>query len=256
MLDTAIEAAKEAGEILKSYFETSLEKRLKDDKSIVTEADEKAEASIIEIIKTKYPDHGFWGEESGKQNAQAEYVWVIDPLDGTNNFVNGIPLFATSIGLVRNNVPVAAAVYNPVTDSMFSAEQGKGAWWNGKTMHVSEQGADTAMITIGTSSKAEDKELVHKCFVASKDYVKSVRYLGSAVLELAYLARGGTEGVLNIGTKKWDYAAGSLLVLEAGGAITDFQGKPWDFSQNYFIASNGVIHPHLVRLMQDIQHGQ
>src|SRR3989344_4056495 len=89
MLDTAIEAAKEAGEILKKYFETSLEKRLKDDKSIVTEADEKAEARIIEIIKTKYPDHGFWGEESGKQNTGAEYTWVIDPLDGTNNFVNG-----------------------------------------------------------------------------------------------------------------------------------------------------------------------
>lgn len=250
MLDTAIQTAKEAGEILKKYFETSLEKRLKDDKSIVTEADEKAEARIIEIIKNKYPNHGILGEESGEQEGDGEYVWVIDPLDGTQNFVNGIPIFATSIGLVRNNVPVAAAVYNPVTDSLFSAEQGKGAFWNGHPMHVSEQTPDTAMITIGTSSKPEDKELVRNCFVGSKDYVKSVRYLGSAVLELAYLARGGTEGFLNIGTKKWDYAAGSLLVLEAGGTVTDFQGNPWEFSNNYFIASNGIIHTKLLELVK------
>ena len=252
MLDTAIEAAKEAGEILKSYFETSLEKRVKDDKSIVTEADEKAEARIIEIIKTKYPDHGFLGEESGKQNAGAEYTWVIDPLDGTNNFVNGIPIFGTSIGLVKDNTPILGVIYNPVTDTMFVAERGKGAFWNGHSIHVSEQHEDTAMIAIDTSSKPADKELVKKCFVRSTEYVKIVRYLGSAVLGLGYLARGGTEGYINIGTNPWDYAAGSIIVLEAGGTITDFQGKPWDFSKNYFVASNGVIHAKLLELLKSV----
>jgi myo-inositol-1(or 4)-monophosphatase len=252
MLDTAVQAAKEAGEILKEYFETSLEKRQKDDKSVVTIADEQAEQRIIEIIKNAYPTHGFLGEESGEQNANAEYVWVIDPLDGTHNFVNGIPIFATSIGLVKDNTPIVGVIYNPATDTLFSAEQGKGAFWNGHVIHVSEQTADTAMITIGTSSKPEDKELVRQYFVQSTQYVKSVRYLGSVVLELAYLARGGTEGYINIGTHPWDYAAGSIIVLEAGGTITNFKGEPWDFSQNYFIASNGVIHKKLVELAKSI----
>ena len=253
MLDTAIEAAKEAGEILKEYFETSLEKRLKDDNSIVTVADEKAEARIIEILKRAYPDHGFLGEEFGEQNSQAEYVWVIDPLDGTNNFVNGIPIFGASIGLVKNNTPILGVIYNPVTNSMFWAQQGKGAFWNGNRIHVSEQEADTAMITIGTSSKPKDKKLVRDYFTRSAQYVKSVRYLGSAVLELAYLARGGTEGFISVGTKKWDYAAGTLLVLEAGGTITDFHGDPWDLNKNYFIASNGIAHEQLLALIKSIQ---
>jgi myo-inositol-1(or 4)-monophosphatase len=254
MLDTAMKAAKEAGAILERYFETSLEKRLKDDNSIVTEADEKAEEKIIENITRMYPDHGILGEESGKQTGAGEYTWIIDPLDGTQNFVNGIPLFAVSIGVVRENMPVVGVVYNPITDTLFYAEQGKGAYWNGHKIRVSAQELNTAMITIGTSSKPEDKDLVRKCFAAANGYVKSVRYLGSAVLELAYLARGGTEGFLNIGTKPWDYAAGSLLVLEAGGTITGFTGGAWNFTNNYFIASNGVIHSSLLQLMETVQH--
>ncbi len=251
MLEIAIQAAKEAGEILKRYFETSLERRLKDDSSIVTEADEKAEERIIEIIRKQYPDHGFLGEETGEQNSNAEYVWIIDPLDGTRNFVNGIPIFATSIGLVRSGRPIIGVIYNPVTDTLFSGKEGSGAYWNGKQVYVSEREASDATFTMGTSSKAEDKNLVAQCFVRAETYVRSVRYLGSAVLELGYVARGGMEGCIHIGTKKWDYAAGALLVLEAGGTLTDFEGNPWDMSKNYFIASNGKIHPQLLALVKN-----
>ena len=248
MLETAIEAAKEGGKILEKYFETNLQRETKEDSSIVTIADRETEDKIVEIIKAKYPEHGFLGEEGGETDTGSEYSWVIDPLDGTRNFVNGIPIFAISIALLKGNEHIASVIYNPLTDAMFSAEKGKGSFCNGYQFHVSAQDARTALVTIGTSIKKENKELVAKFFSNALNYVAAVRYLGSAALELAYLARGGTEGFINIGTKKWDYAAGTLLVLEAGGTITDFEGNPWDLSKDYFLASNGIIHPELLEL--------
>ena len=250
MLETAIKAAKNAGIILEKYFETNLQRELKDDASIVTIADKEIEKTIIQTISEVYPDHTFLGEEGGEQNQGSEFTWVIDPIDGTTNFVNGIPLFAISIALVKNNEHVVSVIYNPITETLFSAEKGKGAYCNGSRFNVSDQDAKTGMITIGTSSGAKDKELVRKLFYHAHDYIKSVRYLGSAVIELGYLARGGTEGFVNVGTKKWDYAAGTLLVLEAGGMITDFDGNSWQLDQNYFLASNKIIHPQLLELIK------
>ena len=253
MLDAAIQAAKEGGEILKAHFQTALQQRLKEDATIVTEADEEAEKEILKVIRSKYPAHNFLGEEGGELEAGSEYSWIIDPLDGTRNFVNGIPIFAISIALVRGNEHIASVVYNPLTEELFSAEKGKGSFCNGHKFTVSKQDAKSGMITIGTSSAKESKEIAAKLFTNALQYVGAVRYLGSSVLELAYLARGGTEGFINAGTKKWDYAAGTLLVLEAGGQISDFEGNPWDLSKNYFIASNGVIHPQLLELAKSIQ---
>ncbi len=249
MLHTATKAAKEGGGVLQKYFQSSLlERRFKDDNTLATQADEEAEKRIIEVIKQYYPDHAILGEESGHQDTGSQYTWIIDPLDGTQNFVNGIPIFATSIALVKNDEPIVSAIFNPITNDLFAGEKGKGAFCNGQKLAVSQQQAHTAMITIGTSSRTEDKDLVRRYFFHAREYVKSVRYLGSAALELCYLARGGTEGFINIGTNKWDYAAGVLLVQEAGGVITDFQGNPWSFNQNYFLASNGTIHSELLEL--------
>lgn len=255
MLQTAMQAAKEGGGVLKKYFQSSLlERRLKDDNTLATQADEEAEKSIIEIIKKNYPDHAILAEESGHQDTTSEYTWIIDPLDGTQNFVNGIPIFAISIALAKNDEPIVSVIFNPITNDLFAAEKGKGSFCNEHKLSVSSQKADAAMITIGTSSKSQDKDLVRRCFFHARDYVKSVRYLGSAALELCYLARGGTEGFINIGTSKWDYGAGVLLVQEAGGKLSDFHGNPWNFSQNYFLASNGVIHPALLELAKTAQH--
>ena len=250
MLETAIKAAKNAGVVLKKYFETNLQREIKDDGSIVTIADKETEKIIIQTISEVYPDHAFLGEEGGEQNQGSEFIWVIDPIDGTTNFVNGIPLFAISIALLKNDEHVVSVIYNPITDTIFVAEKGKGAYCNGRRFSVSSQDAKTGMITIGTSSGAKDKELVRKLFYHAHDYIKSVRYLGSAVIELGYLARGGTEGFINVGTKKWDYAAGTLIVLEAKGIITNFDGNPWQLDQNYFIASNKIIHPELLELVK------
>ena len=253
MLDTAIQAAKEGGEILEKYFQSSLlERRLKDDKSIVTQADEEIEKRIIEIIRKDYPDHAILAEESGKEETGSNYVWIIDPIDGTRNFANGIPIFAISIALVKDDEPIVAAIYNPITNDLFCAEKGRGAFWNGRQISVSTQQADKAMITLAPSHKPEDRDLLLRYFSHAKQYINSFRYLGSAALELCYLARGGTEGFISIGLSKWDYAAGALLVLEAGGKMTDFDGNPWTFDQNYFLASNGAIHPQLLELTRAV----
>jgi myo-inositol-1(or 4)-monophosphatase len=248
MLDAAIEAAKKGGELLLKYFEmTGLERDLKDDKSFVTKADTEAETAIVATLTTSYPDHGFLGEEGSDTKPDAEYRWVIDPLDGTKNFVNGIPLFAVSLGLMRGNDVVAAVVYNPVTRSLYAAEKGKGTTYNGKKVGVSPQEAKMGIVTFGPGQK--DKKELGDYFSRAEDYFKSKRYLGATALELGYLARGGTEGFVSLGLNKWDYAAGTLLITEAGGTITAYDGSPWSMEQNYFIASNGIAHDALKALV-------
>lgn len=248
MLNVALDAAKKAGETLVRYFEMpSLERQMKDDKSFVTEADTECEKIIVSTLRAAYPDHGFLGEEGSDTNPDAEYRWVIDPLDATRNFANGIPLFAISIAAVKESVPVVAVVYNPVTRSLYTAERGRGAAYNGAPMRVSTQRADAGLVTFGPGQK--DKAQLSTLFNNAETYFRSKRYLGCTALELAYVARGGTEAFVCIGLKKWDYAAGTLLVEEAGGTITAFDGSPWNIEQNYFIASNGVAHDAVLRLV-------
>lgn len=259
-LDVAISAAKKAGAITLRYFETSLAREVKEDKSFVTAADKEAERAIVAEIKKHFPDHGMVGEESGEEKTASDFQWVIDPLDGTANFVNGIPLFSVSIAALKGGIPVAAVVYGPVGDSLYVAAKAKGttwtpsggsdsAWRKGKRVHVSDGSTEHAMITFGPGKK--EKERLNRMFSATEKFVKSKRYLGCAALELAYVARGGTEGFVCAGLNQWDYAAGVLLVIEAGGTLTDFSGKPWIFgSSDYFIASNGVVHEALLDLVK------
>ena len=221
---------------------------MKDDKSFVTKADEEAEQAIVSHIREQYPDHGFLGEEGSHTKTDAEYVWVIDPLDGTKNFLNGIPLFAVSVALLVRGAPAAAVVYNPTTRSLYAAEKGKGATYNGKKIAVSKQPAEMGVVTFGPGQK--DKHTLNVFFERSEKFFKSKRYLGCTALELGYVARGGTEGFVCIGLKKWDYAAGALLVEEAGGVLTDYDGNPWSIEKNYFVASNGVAHEAILSLVR------
>lgn len=251
MMHIAIEAAQKGGEVLSKYFEmVGLERELKDDTSFVTKADAEAEEVIVRTIRDAYPNHGFLGEEGSNANADAEYVWVIDPLDGTKNFVNGIPIFAISIALLKGDVVVAAVVYNPITHSVYTAEKGHGTTYNGTPVTVSKQEAHLGVVTFGPGQK--DKETLNTLFTGSEKFFKSKRYLGCTALELGYVARGGTEGFVCIGLKTWDYAAGALLITEAGGTITTWKGEPWRLEENYFIASNGVAHDAMKALVQGI----
>lgn len=252
MLNVVVEAAQKAGEVLAHYFEmTALEREVKDDKSFCTRADRESEEIIVSILKKTFPGHGIVGEEGTNHNPNTRLQWIIDPLDGTNNFVNGIPLFAVSIALLENNTPILSVVYNPITRSLYSAEKGNGMIYNGKSARVSDQTADAGIVGFGPGGK-EGKQKLDRIFTNATLYFKSKRYLGATALELAYLARGGTEAFICLGLKKWDYAGGALLIQEAGGTITDFQGKPWTLDQNFFIASNGVAHNDLIKVMQTI----
>lgn len=249
MLETAIEAAQHAGAQVEKYFETTgLERNEKDDTSFVTKADTEAEEVIVSLIRERFPDHGILGEEGSEVNSEAEYQWVIDPIDGTRNFTNGIPLFAVSIAVLYQGEPVVGVVYNPATHSLYAAEKGKGATFNGAPMRVSVQDAKKGVVTFGPG-QGDAKEKLRAFFQNGEHYFRSVRYLGCTALELAYVARGGTEGFVCIGLKPWDYAAGRVLLLEAGGTITDYEGKACGIEQNYFIASNGVAHEALRALV-------
>lgn len=245
-LDIAIKAAQAGGIVLKDYFETPLHGEEKVDKSFVTKADKESEAAVCAVLRAAFPDAAILGEECGAIKGTSEDRWVIDPLDGTANFMNAIPIFCVSIALVRGDEVVVAVVYNPVTESLFVAEKGEGAFWNDTPIRVSDDTKKNVVITFGRSSKKEDGEHVNTLFVGMQRKGFRVRYLGSAALELAYLARGGTDGYVNLGTNLWDYAAGVLLVQEAGGTITTLQGGEWNLGEKYFVASNGKIHEVLV----------
>lgn len=248
-LAVAIAAAKKAGAVTLCHFETSVARAVKADKSFVTAADTEAEAVILKEIQKHFPDHSILSEESGAEKRGSEFEWVIDPLDGTANFVNGIPLFSVSIAVLKNGIPHAAVVYQPVGDSLYAASSGKGVTWKGKRVRVSDGNTEHAMISFGPGRK--EKEQLNRLFSRAEQFVKSKRYLGCAALELAYLARGGTEGFVCFGLNTWDYAAGALLVSEAGGTITDFEGRPWSFgSGDHFIASNGKVHDALRALVK------
>ncbi|MDO8594264.1 MAG: inositol monophosphatase [bacterium] len=247
LLSVAIEAAKKGGAVVSDYFETAIEREVKADKSFVTAADKGSETAILREIKKHFPDHGILSEESEEEKSSSPFQWVIDPLDGTANFLNGIPMFAVSVAVLKEGAPIAGVVYHPVGGSVYAAEKGKGMFWKGTPACVSSDGPEHAMISFGPGKR--EKEHLNKMLYKAEGFVKSKRYLGCTALELAFVARGGTEGFICIGLNKWDYAAGVLLVTEGGGKITDFAGKPWTFgSGDYFIASNGKIHGELLKL--------
>lgn len=247
LLTTATLAAKAGGAILREYFETAVERERKADNSFVTEADRRSEEMIVSILGKEFPDYSILGEESGLNDKKSEWAWIIDPLDGTHNFMNAIPIFAISIALMRGDDILLGVVYNPVTHSLFTGVRGRGVMWNNKKTRVSSDTTKSVTVTFGKSPKQEEAVYSNTLFVAYQQYGYKTRHLGSAALELAYLARGGTEGFINCGTRLWDYAAGALLVLEAGGMITDWRGKEWKSSEAYFVASNGKIHNTLLK---------
>jgi|SRR3989344_1329232 len=246
-LEVAIKAALEAGKILEKYFETEIERNYKDDKSVVTLADREAEDKIKEIIIENFPNHSILGEETGLTQNKSEYIWHIDPLDGTTNFANGIPLFAVSIALEHEQKIITSVVYNPVTNNLFYTEKDKGAYFNNKKIFVSSDNESQCIVTIAAGKQKEKKDLERNLWYYLPEKIRSMRHFGCTALELSYVARGGIEANIQIGLHTYDFAAGALLVQEAGGKITTLDGGVWRFPDSYFIASNGVFHDLLVK---------
>ncbi|MGF7049378.1 myo-inositol-1(or 4)-monophosphatase [Paenibacillus sp. DS2015] len=260
----AINAAAKAGEWIKSRLGTVKELNTKySAQDLVTEVDKGAEQMIRKLILTHFPDHAILGEEGvepgPKASAQAleetlkeEYVWIVDPVDGTTNYVHGFPFYSISIALAHKGEIIVGVIYDPSRDELFVAEKGKGAYVHGKPTVVSgEVTLETSLIATGFPA---DQTFALPINMAGLQHlapqVRNIRSGGSAALHMAYVAAGRLTGFWEIGLNAWDLAAGALLVTESGGTVSDTTGRPYELSVRHIVASNGAIHSQLVNALQ------
>ena len=255
LLETAKTAAHEAGKILLEHFGkiNKSDIRKKSENDFLSFVDESSEKKIIEIIRSNFPDHEILAEESGSDNIKSPYRWIIDPLDGTTNYLNRIPVFAVSIAVEYEKEIITGVVYDPIHKEMFWAEKGNGAFCNGSQISVSTTCAlDESFIATGFPFKCKNvlKEYLN-VFNAIFSRCTGARRLGSAAIDLAYIACGKFDGFWEIGLKPWDIAAGAILITEAGGTITDFWDKPNYMNSSYVLASNKKIHTTLGEIIRE-----
>jgi len=254
MLDTAKKAAREAGIILMENFRkiANHDIREKRENDFLTFVDESAERKIIQTIHERYPEHSIFAEESGEDRKKSDYTWIIDPLDGTRNYISGIPVFGVSIALEERNRIVLGVIYDPVHDELFTAERNKGAYVNGKEIRVNDQGNLTQCL-VATGFPFRFKRYLSPymdCLRDVLDRASGIRRMGAASIDLAYVACGRFSGFWELGLSPWDVAAGSLLISEAGGVNTDFWGNDDFLYKSYIASSNGKIHDALLGIIR------
>lgn len=260
----AINCASKAGEWIKSRLGTYKELNTKfSPQDLVTDVDKGAELMIRKLILTHFPEHSILGEEGVPPGAEAsaealsqmrdsEYLWIIDPIDGTTNYVHGMPFFCVSIALAHQGEVIVGVIYDPIRDELFVAEKGKGAYMHGQRCRVSEDPtlADS-IIAVGFNP---DRNFAlpenMKGITALSEHARSLRALGSAALHLAYVAAGRISGYYEVGLNVWDVAAGALILTESGGMLSDTKGHPYDISVRHLIASNNKIHNELLGVIQ------
>ena len=252
-LEFAIKIAKEAGSIQMKYFGniTSLEKK-STNIDLVTKADIKSEKYIINQITKEYPNHSILAEESGNISNDNEYLWVIDPLDGTTNFTHNLPIFAVSIGLVKKNIgTICAVVYNPAADKCFYAEHKKGSFLNNKAIKctLSNTLSDSLLATGFTYLHDKRYDLSFEIFKEFYDRTRGIRRLGAASLDLCFVAMGRFDGYYEYELKAWDICAGSLIAIEAGAKVTDWDNSKLPSDGSRILATNGLIHDEMVEVL-------
>jgi myo-inositol-1(or 4)-monophosphatase len=258
--------ARQAGSLLREYYRKGVETEYKGDVDLVTEADRASEALIRERLTKAFPGHGIFGEEGTRDQMESEYRWYVDPLDGTTNFAHGFPAFCTILGLERrpaglaageNGEMVAGVLYDALRDEMFVAERGKGAWLNGKQIHVSktETLAESLTATGFPSKKRHASPNIH---FYNEFTLRShgVRRAGSAGLDLAYVACGRLDGFWEFNLNPWDTSAGYLLVEEAGGTVTHFDGGKFTLDSREVLATNGLIAGEMRHLFAEMFAGR
>ena len=257
LLNVMVKAARLAGRTLKRDFGEveHLQVSLKGPANFVTAADRKAEEILREELAKARPGYGFVGEETGRHDgSDATHLWIVDPLDGTTNFLHGIPQFAISVALERDGAIVAGLIYNPATDEMFLAERGKGAFLNDKRLRVAgRRRLADSVISCGLPHLGRgDLELNRREMAAVQEKVAGLRRFGSAALDLAFIAAGRFDGYWERGLSPWDMAAGILLVREAGGYVTDLQGKDTMLTTGDIIAGNEIVHRDLLGALRAV----
>lgn len=260
MLNIAVRAARNAGRIISRNMDRvdTLTIETKQRNEFVTEVDRQAEAEIIQTLHRSYPDHAFWAEESGRQG-DSDYVWIIDPLDGTTNFIHGFPQFAVSIALQHKGRIEHGVIYDPVNDELFTASRGEGVAVNNRKLRVSKQRNLTGAL-IGTGfpyRDDQDLETYLKIFRKFIGATAGLRRPGAASLDLAYVAAGRLDGFFEMDLKPWDIAAGGLMVREAGGLVGDLTGgEDWLNSGNIVAANPKVFHEMLQIIKPSVHHYQ
>lgn len=253
--EVIVNCIKEGGKILLEYFNKPYHIWEKSKGDIVTEADIKTEEKIKSIIQKNFPDHNILGEESGFQDYGSEYLWVIDPLDGTTNYSMKNPFFNVSVSLAKNQEIILACTYAPVTQELFFAEKGKGAFLNGNPIQVSQESNLSKLnLFFCNGSSKKDKKEIGKIFSELKLLAKDFDRLKSGALELAFVACGRAGGYIANNNRPWDSSAGSLLVKEAGGLVTDFEGNPWNVKSRDILATNGRIHKQILEIIHKIRN--
>jgi myo-inositol-1(or 4)-monophosphatase len=252
MLNIAVKAARRAGNLIHRATDRidHLTVTKKSHADFVSEVDRAAEQTIIQTLLEAYPDHAILAEESGTQG-QSEYVWIIDPLDGTTNFLHGIPQYAVSIALQHKGVLTQAVVYDPTKNDLFTATRGRGAFLNDKRIRVSKR-AKLADSLIGTGfpyTRFEHMDTYLGIFKDVMQQTAGLRRPGAASLDLAWTAAGRYDGFFETGLKPWDIAAGCLLITEAGGMVSDLAGSDTYLKSGHLCAGNPNIHPQLLQLI-------
>ena len=253
MLINAVKAARRAGAIINRASEDvgSIKVHSKNYNDFVSEVDHASERAIIETLQEAYPDHGFLGEESGSDRTDAEHVWIIDPLDGTTNFLHGFEQYSVSIALMSRGQLEQAVVYDPSRNDLFTATRGRGAFLNDKRIRVSYR-AKLQSAMIGTGFPFRDFKHLDTYLGMFKDMIKNtagLRRPGSAALDLAYVAAGWFDGFWEIGLSKWDIAAGALLVQEAGGIVGDFEGNETWIDTGNIAAGNPKVFAQMLQVL-------
>jgi myo-inositol-1(or 4)-monophosphatase len=258
--------AREAGAVLRDFFSQGVATEYKGDADLVTVADRTSEKLIRERLAAAFPEHGIYGEEGTRDRLSSEYRWYVDPLDGTTNFAHGYPQFAVSMGLEQrpaglatdqDGTLVAGVIYDPLRDELFAAERGRGALLNGKPLRVTRtpELCEALTATGFPSHKRHESPNIH-FYQEFTLRSHGVRRMGSAALDLAYVAAGRLDGFWEFNLNPWDTAAGILLVEEAGGRVTDFAGNHFLLDSREILASNGLIHEELMGFFADMFAGR
>ena len=252
-LAVAVEAALAAGEILSLYYHSDADLRVsyKGELNLVTKADTESEELVVRILSSRFPDVSILAEESGRRERDARKRFVVDPLDGTTNFAHRYPMFAVSIAYEEEGRVLGGVVYDPIREELFTAARGGGAFLNGKRLAVSKTpSVDKALLVTGFPyDLRDDLDETLRSFRSFMGVSRAIRRDGSAALDLCYLAAGRYDGFWEEKLGPWDTAAGSLLVEEAGGRVTDFGGNDFHYESRTIVASNGLLHSAMLGVL-------
>lgn len=256
LVQIAKKLAHDAGQLALTYQEKGFKTEQKGSPlNLVTDADKACEALIIKTIKSNFPDHTIISEESGTSEGESDYKWIIDPIDGTTNFAHGFPIFAISIAVIKAGKPIIGIVEIPYLRETFWAQEGSGAFLNEKQIEVSAtKNIDESLLATGFPYDRNSERFKMAMRLHEKLYQPShgIRRMGSAAIDLCYVAAGRYDGFFEYGLQPWDIAAGKIILEEAGGMVTNMDGSKLDPKKEAILATNGRLHPEMLRVIKEL----